>query len=393
MFPFTAGSFPFKRRDEDPTRMFAGEGDAFRTNRRFKYLSAGYEATRLSTAFDSVTLYGRDPDPAPDIYGKVGTSGVSICSLDDLRELYAGFDLLAPNTSVSMTINGPAPATFVGSVTSGSQVIQLGAQVPIGIAVGMALTPQLAQSLAIPTIQLVYALAALVSGLVFALVAREYPKVRLGPSGTGEKALMIEGLKDALANPSFRLLCIVAFIVLGLFNGVNTWIEAIVASRGFGAADAGTIGAIILVGGIIGAVALPALSDRSGRRLPWIALGIVGAIPSILGLAFFSSHLLVMVSAFFLGFFLTSILPVGMQYSTEITRPVPEGTTGGLIQLAGQASVVFVFLMDVVRGPSRSFDPALVISAILLALSALLVRFMKEAPGATLVAAGAASKG
>ncbi|HUX41462.1 MAG TPA: fused isobutyryl-CoA mutase/GTPase IcmF [Rectinemataceae bacterium] len=112
MFPFTAGSFPFKRRDEDPTRMFAGEGDAFRTNRRFKYLSSGYEATRLSTAFDSVTLYGRDPDPAPDIYGKVGTSGVSICSLDDLRELYAGFDLLAPNTSVSMTINGPAPAVL-----------------------------------------------------------------------------------------------------------------------------------------------------------------------------------------------------------------------------------------------------------------------------------------
>jgi len=110
MFPFTAGAFPFRRRDEDPTRMFAGEGDAFRTNRRFKYLSAGYEATRLSTAFDSVTLYGRDPDPAPDIFGKVGTSGVSICSIDDLRELYAGFDLLASNTSVSMTINGPAPA-------------------------------------------------------------------------------------------------------------------------------------------------------------------------------------------------------------------------------------------------------------------------------------------
>jgi len=111
-FPFTAGVFPFRRRDEDPTRMFAGEGDAFRTNRRFKYLSSGYEATRLSTAFDSVTLYGRDPDPAPDVYGKVGTSGVSICTLDDLRELYSGFDLLAPNTSVSMTINGPAPAVL-----------------------------------------------------------------------------------------------------------------------------------------------------------------------------------------------------------------------------------------------------------------------------------------
>lgn len=109
MFPYTAGVFPFKRQDEDPTRMFAGEGDPYRTNRRFKYLSANSAAKRLSTAFDSVTLYGRDPEEQPDIYGKVGTSGVSICTLDDVKVLYSGFDLAAPNTSVSMTINGPAP--------------------------------------------------------------------------------------------------------------------------------------------------------------------------------------------------------------------------------------------------------------------------------------------
>ncbi len=108
-FPFTAGVFPFKRQGEAPARMFAGEGDAFRTNRRFKILSAGSEATRLSTAFDSVTLYGRDPDLRPDIYGKVGTSGVSIATLDNMSVLYAGFDLCSPSTSVSMTINGPAP--------------------------------------------------------------------------------------------------------------------------------------------------------------------------------------------------------------------------------------------------------------------------------------------
>ena len=108
-FPYTAGVFPFKRDGEDPARMFAGEGDAFRTNRRFHLLSEGQPATRLSTAFDSVTLYGRDPGERPDIYGKVGTSGVSIATVEDMKALYAGFDLCAPNTSVSMTINGPAP--------------------------------------------------------------------------------------------------------------------------------------------------------------------------------------------------------------------------------------------------------------------------------------------
>ena len=109
-YPYTAGTFAFKREGEDPTRMFAGEGDAFRTNTRFKLLSAGMAAKRLSTAFDSVTLYGNDPDPRPDIYGKVGNSGVSIATLEDMKVLYDGFDLCNPSTSVSMTINGPAPS-------------------------------------------------------------------------------------------------------------------------------------------------------------------------------------------------------------------------------------------------------------------------------------------
>jgi isobutyryl-CoA mutase len=108
-YPYTAGVFPFKREGEDPTRMFAGEGDAFRTNRRFKVVSEGMAAKRLSTAFDSVTLYGNDPALRPDIYGKVGNSGVSIATLEDMKVLYSGFDLCSPTTSVSMTINGPAP--------------------------------------------------------------------------------------------------------------------------------------------------------------------------------------------------------------------------------------------------------------------------------------------
>ena len=108
-FPYTAGVFPFKRTGEDPTRMFAGEGAPERTNRRFHLISQGMPAKRLSTAFDSVTLYGRDPDIRPDIYGKIGNAGVSICTLDDMKKLYSGFDLADPKTSVSMTINGPAP--------------------------------------------------------------------------------------------------------------------------------------------------------------------------------------------------------------------------------------------------------------------------------------------
>ena len=109
-YPYTAGTFAFKREGEDPTRMFAGEGDPFRTNRRFKLVSEGMAAKRLSTAFDSVTLYGNDPDLRPDIYGKVGNSGVNVATLDDLKVLYSGFDLCSPTTSVSMTINGPAPS-------------------------------------------------------------------------------------------------------------------------------------------------------------------------------------------------------------------------------------------------------------------------------------------
>ncbi|MCK6530773.1 methylmalonyl-CoA mutase family protein [Myxococcota bacterium] len=119
-FPFTAGLYPFRRQGEDPRRQFAGEGPPERTNRRFHYLSRNDDAKRLSTAFDSVTLYGQDPDERPDIYGKIGESGVSVCTLDDMKKLYAGFDLCSPSTSVSMTINGPAPillAMFLNTAT------------------------------------------------------------------------------------------------------------------------------------------------------------------------------------------------------------------------------------------------------------------------------------
>ncbi|MFM0211625.1 methylmalonyl-CoA mutase family protein [Paraburkholderia sediminicola] len=129
-FPFTAGVFPFRRENEDPTRMFAGEGDPFRTNRRFKLLSEGMPAKRLSTAFDSVTLYGEEPHERPDIYGKVGNSGVSVATLEDMKALYDGFDLCAPETSVSMTINGPAPTILAMffNVAIDQQIVRMAQQ-------------------------------------------------------------------------------------------------------------------------------------------------------------------------------------------------------------------------------------------------------------------------
>ena len=111
-FPYTAGTFPLKRRSEEPKRMFAGEGGPAKTNARFHFLCKGEPVHRLSTAFDSVTLYGQDPNERPDIYGKIGESGVSIATLDDMGVLYQGFDLCAPTTSVSMTINGPPPSSW-----------------------------------------------------------------------------------------------------------------------------------------------------------------------------------------------------------------------------------------------------------------------------------------
>jgi MFS family permease len=248
----------------------------------------------------------------------------------------------------------------------------------LGIAAGMAITPVLAASLGIPAIQLVYAAAALVSGLVFVLVAREYPKTRVGHSASGAKALMLEGLREALGHRSFVFFGIIVLVGMGLFNGVNTWIEAIVASRGYGPTEAGSLGALMLVGGVLGAVIIPGLSDRTGKRKPWMLLGILASIPALLGLTFGSGLLFISISAFLLGFFLTSVMPVGMQYSTEITWPVPEGTTGGLIQLFGQVSVVFVFLMDFIRGGSGPFTVSLVASTLLLVGAALLLPFMKE---------------
>lgn len=248
----------------------------------------------------------------------------------------------------------------------------------LGIAGGMVLTPMLTASMPIDRVQFVYGLAMAASAVIFILVAREYPPSAAKASANEEKALMLDGLKNAMSVPSFRLFLIIVFVGMGLFNGATTWIEEIVQPRGFGASDAGTFGAMLLVGGIVGAVVIPALSDKTGRRKPWMFGALLAAVPGIVGMAYERSFWPLAASAFALGFFLTSVMPIGMQYSVEVTRPTPEGTSNGLIQLFGQASVVFVYFMQILRDKAGSFTMSLLVFAGLIAASAFLVPFMKE---------------
>ncbi len=249
----------------------------------------------------------------------------------------------------------------------------------LGIAAGMVSTPILAPMVGIPGTQYIFAAVAALATLVLALAARESPPSPPGPVEADDRALMFDGVRHAMKVPSFRLFLGVVFVGMGIFNGVTTWIEEIVRPRGFGPQEAGTFGALLLVGGILGAVAIPALSDRSGKRRPYMMLGILAAIPGVLGMAWLGGFWPIAASAFLLGFFLVSVFPVGMQFCTEITVPTPEGTSNGLIQLCGQASVVFVFIMDALRARDGSLGAGMLLSCGLLVVAALLVFRMTEA--------------
>lgn len=268
-------------------------------------------------------------------------------------------------------------ATAVGLVTLANLV---------GTALGMVLTPALAERLPIPTIQLYYGAFSAACAAVFILAAREKPATPPSDDAGQARSLMLDGLKHAFTVPSFRRYLVLSFVGLGIFNGVTTWIEAIVRPRGFGPSEAGALGAAMLVAGVIGAVILPAWSDKTGRRKPFIGLGLALAIPGLAGIALAQSFALLCASAAALGFFLTSVMPTGMQYASEVTRPTPEGTSNGLIQLFGQASVAFVYLMEALRGDDGSFTLALVAACALLAVSALVSVSLKEPSSLTAAA-------
>jgi MFS family permease len=260
-------------------------------------------------------------------------------------------------------------ATAVGMVTLASLV---------GTALGMVLTPILMESLPINTIQLYYGGIAAVSAILFIALSRETPPTPPCPPGMEVRALMLDGLKHALTVKVFWFGLAITFVGLGIFNGVTTWVENIIRPRGFTPTEAGTLGALMIVGGVIGAVVIPAMSDKYHKRQLFLFVSFIGAIPGLIGLTFAMTTTMLYISAFVLGFFLTSAMPVLMQYTAEVTHPTPEGTSNGLVQLFGQASVVFVFLMQAMKNPNGSFTPSLLFATGLLLLSLLFIAQMKD---------------
>ncbi len=248
----------------------------------------------------------------------------------------------------------------------------------VGTGVGFALTPQLAKSMSVGRLQLWYGVAALVTGVVFVLVARDRPPTPVQGDAAAEDTAELVGVRHALRTRPFVVFLAVAFVGMGVFNGISTWVEEIVRPRGLSSADAGTLGALMLLGGVVGAVILSAASDRARRRVPFLTLALTCSAAALLWLTLAESHVGLFASAFVLGFFLTSAMPIGMQYSAEITAPTPEGTTNGLVQLAGQASVLFVLLMELTRTGSGSFTPSLGFLTALLVVGAIFVRRLPE---------------
>ncbi len=250
----------------------------------------------------------------------------------------------------------------------------------MGIILGLALTPFLTLEMGIPGMLLAYGIVSVVGAMVFIVFARERPSTPPNAPGQEERALEFEGLKQMLRNREFVLLLLVFFVGLGIFNAVTTWIEDIVAPRGFSITQAGVTGGLMVVGGIVGALVIPVLSDRARKRVPYLILAVAGAVIGLAGVSFSSSYALLLASAFGLGFFLLSAGPLGFQYGAEITHPAPESTSNGLLLLVGQISgIAFIFGMDSFRSPSDgSMTASLVVLLALLILGLALTTRFKE---------------
>ncbi|MEE8122327.1 MAG: MFS transporter [Anaerolineales bacterium] len=251
----------------------------------------------------------------------------------------------------------------------------------LGIVVALVLTPVLTIQSQISGMLLTYGIVSVFAAVVFFVFIKERPPTPPCPPDQEQRSLVFDGLKESLRMKDFVLLMVIFFVGLGVFNAVTTWIEDIVRPRGFSIVQAGSIGGLMIVGGIIGAVVIPLLSDHYRKRTPYLLMAVLGATLGLVGITFASSYWLLLLSAFVFGFFLLSAGPVGFQYGAEITHPAPEGTSNGLLLLMGQISgIVFILGMDSFKSPETgSMTFPLIVLIGLMVLSLLFVTRLKEA--------------
>jgi cyanate permease len=246
-----------------------------------------------------------------------------------------------------------------------------------GQVAALALTPLLFLALGLPSLLLVYGLVAVAGAVAFLVLARERPPT---PAGDEARSLVFDGLRHALRGRDFRLVMLIFFIGLGVFNAVVTWIEDIVRPRGFTVTQAGLAGALMVGAGVFGALLLPALSDRYRRRVPFIVLAVAASIFGLIGITFALSYGVLLAGAAIMGFFLLAAGPIGFQYGAEVAYPAPEGTTTGLLLLVGQVSgIVLILAMDQFKQPiTGSMTASLVVLIGLMIVAALLSTRLRE---------------
>jgi MFS family permease len=250
----------------------------------------------------------------------------------------------------------------------------------LGIVIGLALTPYLVLQTSIRSMLLAYGIAGVIAAVLFVILAREHPPTPACPPDQEERSLVFDGLKQMLRNKDFILLLVIFFIGLGVFNGVTTWIEDILSPRGFTITQAGIVGGLMVIGGIVGAVILPTLSDHYRKRIPFILLTLAASTLGLVGVTLFTQYALLLTAAFIMGFFLLSAGPIGFQYGAEIAYPAPEGTSNGLLLLMGQISgILFIFGMDSFKAPDTgSMTASLLVLVGLMLVALLLATRLKE---------------
>jgi MFS family permease len=252
----------------------------------------------------------------------------------------------------------------------------------LGILIGLALTPYLALRSGMASMLLVYGIVSLFAMLVFFVFTRERPPSPPCPPDQESRSLMLDGLRKMIRQRDFILLMAIFFVGLGAFNAITTWIEQILAPRGFSAIQAGNAGGAMIFGGILGALILPMLSDRSRRRVPFLVFAVIGATLGLIGLTYVTHPVWLLISSFIFGFFLLSAGPLGFQYGAEITYPAPEGTSNGLLLLMGQISgILFILALDAFKSPQTGSmtQPLLVLIALMLIALILSTRLQEAA--------------